>query len=112
MKPVVPFLALTVTAALSACSPGVPSMIGTMPADPMDRAPVTPQPALLTAKERLVAGIEANGCELNMNNVSNVLTDATISQQELVSLTPQLEAEGRVEVSGSGAIRVISDRCI
>ena len=111
MKPVVLSLALTV-AALSACSPGVPPMVGTMPADPMDRAPVTPQPALLTAKERLVAGIEGNGCELTVDNVSSVLRDATISQQELVTLTPQLEAEGRVEVSGSGAIRVISDRCI
>ena len=105
-------LPLLLLATVAACSPGVPRLAGTMPADPMDRAPEPPRPALQTAKERLVAGIEGNGCELNAGNVSTVLRDATISQAELVSLTPQLEAEGRVEVSGSGAIRVISDRCI
>ena len=34
------------------------------------------------------------------------------SREELLQLTPQLQAEGRVEVSGSGSIRVMSDRCI
>ena len=98
--------------AVTACSPGIPRLGDAMPADPMDRVAATPQPTLLTARERLVRGIEDNGCELTTDNVSNVLRDATISQQELLSLTPQLEAEGRVEVSGSGAIRVLSDRCI
>ncbi|RYH03278.1 hypothetical protein EU805_06030 [Salipiger sp. IMCC34102] len=97
---------------VTACSPGIPSLGNNMPADPMEQSAPTPQPTLLTAKERLVRGIEDNGCALTTENVSDVLTDATISQQELLSLTPQLEAEGRVEVSGSGAIRVLSDRCI
>ena len=99
-------------AAVTACSPGLPRLGNDMPADPMERVDPTPQPTLLTARERLVRGIEDNGCELTTDNVSEVLRDATISQQELLSLTPQLEAAGRVEVSGSGAIRVLSDRCI
>ena len=72
----------------------------------------TPQPVVLTAKERLVAAIEDNNCVLTADNVGAVLNDATISREELLQLTPQLQAEGRVEVSGSGSIRVMSDRCI
>ncbi len=102
--------------ALAACNtaPGAATGIGrlgnNLPADPMPRA--TPQPALLTAKERLVGAIEANNCALNAGNVAAVMTQATISSAELRDLVPQLEAEGRAEVSGDGAIRVLSDRCI
>ncbi|KQI68517.1 hypothetical protein AN189_09385 [Loktanella sp. 3ANDIMAR09] len=102
-------------AAVAACSPGIPRLGNNMPADPMDRVappPTIEQPALLTAKERLVQGIEANGCELTTANAGAVLNDATISQAELGSLIPQLESEGRVEVSGDSSIRVVSDRCI
>lgn len=71
----------------------------------------TPAPVLLTAKERLVAAIESNGCELNASNVSVILDEATIGQEELKSLTPVLASEGRAEVAGS-SIRVTTDRCI
>ena len=70
--------------------------------------PVTP---VLTAKERLVSAIEGQGCELNATNVGAVLTNATITREELLQLTPQLQTEGRVVVSGGGAIRVISSQC-
>lgn len=71
-------------------------------------APVTP---VLTAKERLVSAIEGQGCELNATNVGAVLTNATITREELLQLVPPLQSEGRVVVSGSGAIRVISNKC-
>ncbi|MDG1376492.1 MAG: hypothetical protein P8P56_05645 [Yoonia sp.] len=78
-------------------------------------APALPAPApvapVMTAKERLVSAIEGQGCELNASNVGAVLTDATITREELLQLTPQLQSEGRVAVSGSGAIRVISSQC-
>ena len=74
--------------------------------------PVTPTPQALTAKERLLAAIEGQGCELNATNVGAVLTDAVITREELLQLTPQLQTEGRVEVSGSGAIRSTSSLCI
>lgn len=74
-------------------------------------APV-PQPTILTAKERLLAAIEAQGCVLNAGNVSNVLAAAVITREDLLQLTPQLQSEGRVEVAGSGGIRSTSANCI
>ncbi|MBS1304211.1 hypothetical protein [Loktanella sp. SALINAS62] len=108
------YLAPLALLSVTACTSGIPDLGRNMPADPMDRvAPApTPQPTVLTAKERLVRGIENNGCTLTTTNAGAVLTDATISQAELASLIPQLESEGRVEVSGDSAIRVVSDRCI
>tara|TARA_R110002051_G_scaffold50280_1_gene97415 strand:- start:1780 stop:2133 length:354 start_codon:yes stop_codon:yes gene_type:complete len=75
-------------------------------------APVRPAAPVLTAKERLVVAIEGQGCELNATNVGAVLSNATITRDELLDLTPQLQSEGRVVVSGSGAIRVTSPKCI
>ena len=106
-------LTATAALALAACSSngaGIRPLGNDLPADPAAR--ITPQPAVLTAKERLVGAIEANGCALTADNVGAVLTQATISREELIELTPQLQAEGRVETAGDGAIRVTSDRCI
>lgn len=66
------FVAPLALVAVTACSPGIPSLGDRMPADPMDRVAPTPQPVLLTAKERLVRGIEDNGCEMTTDNVSNL----------------------------------------
>jgi len=110
-----PTLALIALGACSGNSLGIDRLGNNMPATPMAAAtpaPMTTQPKLLTAKERLVGAIEDNGCELNATNVGTILTSATISREELLQLTPQLSEEGRAEVSGSGAIRVMTDRCI
>ena len=73
----------------------------------------TPVPApIMTAKERLLAAIEGQGCELSAGNASAIMTNATISADELKTLIPQLQTEGRVEVKNSGAIRVISPNCV
>jgi hypothetical protein len=63
-------------------------------------------------KERLLAAIEANGCVLTAGNVEAILLRANLTQADLRVLTPELAAEGRAEVSGSGAIRVLTDNCI
>ena len=107
-------IALAGLVGLTACSGGIqmPDIRGARPAPtPTTIAPPTPQPTLMTAKERLVNAIEDNGCALTAGNVGTVLTEATISQSELTSLVPQLEAEGRAEVAGTD-IRILSDRCI
>ncbi|MFT5065898.1 MAG: hypothetical protein ACJAXK_002462 [Yoonia sp.] len=78
---------------------------------PVAAAIVAPQPQVLTAKERLLAAIEGQGCELNATNVNAVLASAVINREELLQLTPQLQSEGRVEVAGSGAIRSTSAIC-
>jgi len=94
-------LAGSVLSLLSAC------------AMPMSRpAPVGAVPAAATPKDRLVAAIEFNGCLLTADNVGAVMARANLTQAELTALTPQLQAEGRVEVAGSGAIRLLSDNCI
>ncbi|WP_458790195.1 hypothetical protein [Yoonia sp. MH D7] len=79
---------------------------------PAPMTPIAPVAPVMTAKERLVASIEGQGCELNSTNVGAVLNSATITREELLQLTPQLQSEGRVVVSGSGAIRVTSANCI
>lgn len=78
---------------------------------PAPVTPIVPVTPVMTAKERLVSAIEGQGCELNATNVGAILSNATISPDELRQLAPQLQAEGRVEVSGSGAIRVRSANC-
>jgi len=69
-------------------------------------------PVAATPKDRLVAAIEANNCVLTAENVGAVMLRADLTQAELTALTPQLQAEGRVEVAGSGAIRLLSENCI
>lgn len=104
-------LALT---SMAACSGGLtlPDFRGTAPrATPAVVVPPTPQPVLRTAKERLASAIENNGCTLTTDNVSAILTEATISRDELLQLTPQLVSEGRAELSGSGAISITSGSC-
>ena len=106
-------LSVTAILALSACatnSTGISRLGNNLPADPMVRA--TPQPALLSAKDRLVGAMESNGCALTVDNAGAVLTQATISKSEMQPLILQLQSEGRVDVAGDGAIRLTSDRCI
>lgn len=92
-------MALSITA-LSAC-------VGT-------RTPITPTPPVvhLSATERFVQAVEAQNCVLNTENVGVILANATLSNADLLQIVPQLEAEGRAEVSGSGSIRVLTDNCI
>ena len=71
-----------------------------------------PMPATLAPKERLVAAIAANGCLLTATNVDTILSQAQITQPELRTLTAELAASGRAEVSGEGTIRVLTDTCI
>lgn len=78
---------------------------------PIMPTPVVPVSPVMTAKERLVSAIEGQGCELNATNVGAILINATITREELVQLVPPLQSEGRVAVSGDGAIRVISSQC-
>ena len=87
--------------ALSACAP-------TMGARPL---PVG-QAATAAPADRLVAAIETEGCLLTRDNVGAVLLRANLTQADLGTLTPQLAAAGRAEVSGEGTIRVLSDNCI
>ena len=88
-------------AVLSACVPLVST-------DPANVAPPPPPPP---PEVRLVAAIEAQGCVLTADNVGDVLLAANLTQAELAEITPRLAEAGRVEVAGTGAIRVRTDTC-
>ncbi|SDE00756.1 hypothetical protein [Limimaricola pyoseonensis] len=107
-------VALGVLGALSACSAGVQlgnrGVVGSLA--PTSVAPAA-QPAMpVSPQDRLVSAIEAQGCRLNAENVGAVLLRANLTQQELMRITPELAAEGRVRVSDEGTIRVLSPSCL
>ena len=60
---------------------------------------------------RLVSAIEAQGCVLTADNVGAVLLAANLTQAELAEITPRLAEAGRVEVAGTGALRVVTESC-
>lgn len=75
-----------------------------------------PQPvgadASAAPEDRLVAGIEAEGCVLTSANVGAVLLRANLTQAELPALTSALAGQGRLEAADGGSIRVLSANCI
>lgn len=95
--------------ALSACTSLSPEdIVGGGTAAPASAAPVIePDPP----EVRLVAAIEEQGCVLTADNVETILLAANLTQAELAEITPRLADAGRVEVAGSGAIRVNTDTC-
>ena len=113
-------LALLPLVALTACADfSMPDFRGGGASAPATDLPATqtavvaPAPVMqATAKERLVAALEGQGCRLNTDTVAAVVTTAGISQPELVQLIPELQAEGRAEVAGDGEIRLISPNCL
>ncbi|NDV01474.1 hypothetical protein [Pseudoroseicyclus tamaricis] len=64
------------------------------------------------AEDRLVSAIEAQGCVLTSANVDSVLLSANLTADELRVITEQLVEAGRAELSGEGAIRILSTNCI
>lgn len=99
---VVPAMALSGCAGVVAGGFGAPTPGG-------QRPQVQPIPA---PKDRLVFAIEEVGCIMTADNVDTVVARAGITRDELRDLTAILSEENRVEVSGAGAIRVMTDRCI
>ena len=75
-----------------------------------------PQPvgaaASASPEDRLIAGIEAEGCVLTSANVGAVLLRANLTQAELPALTSALATQGRIEASDGSASRVLSANCI
>ncbi len=106
--------AVTGFVALTACSNPIDfrDIIPSNPAPaPTPAVAPAPAPVMLTAKERLLGAIENNNCELNAGNVGAILSEATIGTEELKTLTPQLESEGRITAAGPGVIRATTARC-
>ena len=89
---------------LAACTSLSPDNI--VPSQPAEPLPPPDPPEV-----RLVAAIEAQGCVLTADNVEDVLLAANLTQADVAEITPRLAEAGRVEVAGSGAIRVNTEAC-
>lgn len=100
-------LTLVSFVALSACVVPIPlpgPVIDTPIPDPV------PAPNPMSAKERFVAAVEANGCAMTSQNVVTIMDLATVGQGDLETIIVSLQAEGRAVADGD-AIRVITPTC-
>ncbi len=88
----------------SACTP-LPPFPATPGAAPAAAAP-------LTEKERLVAAIEANGCQLDPSNAAQVLAASGLPDDSIVRIGKELVDEGQANVMTTGVFELKTDRCI
>lgn len=66
-----------------------------------------------SSKDRFIAAVAANGCELTTANTQAVLASATLSQQDMARIMTELRAEGRGEIGADGrSFRVTTGACI
>ena len=91
--------------ALSACT--VP-VVMPVPLPAPDPVPMMDMP--LSAKERFVASLSANGCALTSANTETIMAEAVLSREDLARAMTELRAEGRGEIDGQ-SFRVTSGVC-
>ena len=101
MKPIVLTSALV---AMTACIQ-VPDFRGGGAADP------EPAAVQMVAKERLVVAAEGHNCLIDPTTIHLVLADANLSVDDLRTVVPELEAEGRIVGAGETSLRVVSANC-
>jgi len=100
------FVLLPAFAALAACSNGIPD--GLRPAPSVAPAPEVVQ---LTATERLVTATEANGCIISPDTIGAIMSQASLSQDDVVRIVPQLAEQGRASVEGDATVRLTGGNC-
>lgn len=100
------FAILPAFIAVSACTSGIPAGLGNAPS-------VAPAPEVvqLTAEQRLVNAAEANGCVINPSTIGPIMAQASISQDDVVRIVPQLAAAGRATVDGDATVRLTGGNC-
>ena len=69
----------------------------------------TPQ---LSDKQRFVAAIEGNGCVINTSTIAAIMSQASINQNQLTTLTVELENDGALAPDGTDTVRLSSNNCI
>ncbi|ARU01115.1 hypothetical protein [Yoonia vestfoldensis] len=105
-------LPLIAFVALSACAY---PMMTPAPYPTTTIAPQTPPPAVNpgSSKDRFIASVTANGCELTSANTQLVLASATLSQQDMARIMTELRAEGRGEIGADGrSFRLTTGACL
>jgi hypothetical protein len=115
-KTMIRHLPLVAFVALSACAYpiGMPAPAAPTPVA-ATVAPRPPAPVINpgSSKDRFIAAVTANGCELTPANTSTVLASATLSQQDLARIMTELRSEGRGEIAADGrSFRITTGACI
>ena len=108
-------LPLVAFAVLSACAYPVGMQAPAPRPAPVVMAPPPPPPAVNpgSSKDRFIAAVTSNGCELTPANTSAVLASATLSQQDLARIMTELRAEGRGEIAPDGrSFRITTGACV
>lgn len=103
-------LSLVAILGLSACAVPVyaPLPPTELPPEPEPEVSVNPG----SAKERFVSAAEANGCVVNARTAPLILTDATLSQEDLARIMTELKTEGRGDVASDGqSFRLTTGTC-
>lgn len=96
--------ALMVALLLSACAmPIAVPMPGPAPAPEPTKVP-------LSAKERFVNSVAANGCALTSDNTDFIMAEAVLSREDLARVMTELRAENRGVIEGQ-SFRVKSGAC-
>ena len=69
-------------------------------------------PALAqSARDRVIAAIEAAGCELDATNIDAVLDPLNISDEDFRQIGQQLVAENLADVSEFGVFKLTTPNC-
>ncbi|KJZ20414.1 hypothetical protein [Loktanella sp. S4079] len=97
--------------ALAACTGEMPDFRPGMSPEP---APVAAAPMVnpMSAKERFVTVVEQNGCVMNESNAALVLSEATLSADDLKRVMTELKAEGRGQIAADQrSFEIVSANC-
>jgi hypothetical protein len=63
------------------------------------------------AKDRVIAAIEAGGCELDGSNIDEVLNPLNISDEDFRQIGQELVAENLADVSEFGVFKLTTPNC-
>lgn len=64
-----------------------------------------------SAKDRVIAAIEAAGCELDGSNIDEVLNPLNISDEDFRQIGQDLVAENLADVSEFGVFKLTTPNC-
>ncbi len=88
------------------------TLMGCQPDMPVAQA-VSPSSttAPVTNEQKVIAAIEANGCEMNISNMTTIIDQTGLSDSELAEVGASLESTGRADVSSVGRFRLTTGAC-
>ncbi|MGJ8622265.1 MAG: hypothetical protein ACSHW1_05760 [Yoonia sp.] len=95
---------------LSACAYEIPDFRTGMSAAPTPVAAPVVRP--MSATDRFVAAAAANGCVVDSTTSGPILTQATLSREDMARIMTELRASGQGVIAADGAsFRVMTGAC-